>query len=367
MQSHLKYQLALTLLEGFGIASLRPLLEQYNATEIFTIPPAELLENTKVNPACLDAITEFKNWRRVEKEIDIIEKNKIQTYFITDTNYPYRLRECADAPLLLYGRGSLNLNAPKVLAIVGTRRNSPIGKKFTEEILSGIQEYSDTIIVSGLAAGIDTLAHQGALKNKLPTLAVLAHGLDRIYPAENRSLAMEIINSGGCLITECRYGEAPDRYLFPRRNRIVAGISDATLVIESDLKGGSLITANLAFDYARTVLAMPGRVFDEKSSGCLELIKSHKAQLVTNAADLLYCMNWEKQIPTSSSKKKKNNTRFTAEESVVMNLLMDGEEKHIDFLLQTTAWPPTQLAAVLLNLTLEDHIVSLPGNKYLLI
>ncbi|GDX42307.1 MAG: DNA-protecting protein DprA [Bacteroidota bacterium] len=367
MSCSLKYQLALTLLKGVGVTSLRPLLEHFSPEAIFNTATDELAEKALVSPHCIQAIANFKDWNRVEKEIQFIEAHHINTYFITDTAYPYRLKDCNDAPLLLFTKGKPNLNPPKTLAVVGTRSNSVLGKKFTEEILAGLQSYSEMVIVSGLAAGIDTIAHEEALRNKLTTWAVLAHGLDRIYPSINRRLALAILDQGGCLITECRHGEEPDRYLFPRRNRIVAGISDATLVIESNLKGGSLITANLALSYGRSVLAMPGRVTDVKSSGCLELIKTQKAQLITSAADLLLWLNWAKQEPNKSVGAKKSDRIFTEEEKIVLAFLEDGDEKHMEVLLQLTGWSPTHLAAVLLDLSLADHIVSLPGNKYQLI
>ena len=365
--SQLNYQIALTLLSGFGIASLRPLLERYNPAEIFNTPTRELLETPNVRPSCIQAIADFKDWDRVKKEIRFIEEKNIKTFFITDPTYPFRLRECADAPLLLYARGELNLNPEKILAIVGTRNNSQVGKRFTEELLSAFQQHRDLVIISGLAAGIDTIAHQEALRNQLPTLAVLAHGLDRIYPPINRRLAKDIIDQGGSLLSECRHGEAPDRFLFPRRNRIVAGLADATLVIESAVKGGSLITANLAFNYGRSVFALPGRIYDEKSGGCLELLKTQKAQLITSATDLLYWMNWNSEMPSLPASSKKSYTHLTEEERNVIAHLKDGEIKHIDSILASTGMPPAQLATILLNLSLADHLVSLPGNKYQLI
>jgi len=367
VSSIVKYQLALTLLKGVGTASLRPLLEHFDPEEIFNSSPQELKSKVPVRPGCIQTIAAFNDWERVEQEIRFIESNNINTYFLTEKKYPFRLRECADAPLLLYARGKITLHSSKMLAIVGTRSHSAVGKKFTENILAAIQAFPDAVIVSGLAAGIDTIAHEEALRNKLPTLAVLAHGLDRIYPPVNKRLATEIVNSGGGLLSECKRGEEPDRFLFPRRNRIVAGMTDATLVIESDLKGGSLITANLAFNYGRTVFAMPGRVYDSKSSGCLSLIKTQKAQLITSAEDLFYWLNWTKdKLPPAKSFENKVST-LTEDEKIILSHLHAGDEKHVDLLLQSTGWTPAKLAAILLSLSLADHIVSLPGNKYQLI
>ena len=358
MFTSLHYQIALTLLPGLGPAKLRPLLARYTPQQLFELSPLELEKSGQISKHCIATIHAFNNWKRVEEEINFIEKNKIKTNFITEENFPFRLKECNDAPLLLYEKGTANLNAPKTLAIVGTRSNTESGKKFTKDLIEALQ-FSNITIVSGLAYGIDSIAHQQALCHQLPTIAVLAHGLDRIYPSINRKLAQEILQQKGSLLSECRQGEKTDAYLFPRRNRIIAGLSDATLVVESDEKGGSLITADLAWGYHRTVFAVPGRPTDPKSSGCNQLIKNQRAQLITGAHDLLYWMNWTEDHSRSISK-----TETSLEEKRILALLTTHNELHGDELLQKTGYASGQLAEILLNLSLAGLIVSLPGHRY---
>ena len=365
MNSQLRYQIALTLLPGIGPARLRPLLLNLTPEQLFQFPFDRLQNMVGFNPRFIDVIRSFDNWKRVDEEIKFIEEHKIDTYFISDEKYPTRLKECADAPLLLFGKGNADLNAKRILAVVGTRLNTDLGKKFTNELIESLQ-FSNITIVSGLAYGIDSIAHTQALQQQLPTIAVLAHGLDRIYPWVNRNLARQIVEQEGALLTECRQGEKTDNYLFPRRNRIVAGLSDATLVIESDENGGSLITASLAWGYNRTVFAVPGRPSDKKSSGCLQLIKNQKAQLITGAHDILYWMGWtENDAPVSNlTYDKKLNRAITNDEHQILNLLNNQDYLHIEEIQQKTEWPMPKLAATLLNLSLAGLIVSLPGNRY---
>lgn len=366
MNSQLPYQIALTLLPGIGPAKIRPLLSFFTPQQLFQLAPSELKEMGPVSDKCTQRLQTFNNWKRVEEEINFIEKNKIETFFIADNDFPFRLKECIDSPLLLYKKGSANLNHKKILAIVGTRTNTAWGRKFTTDLLEDLQ-IANVMIVSGLAYGIDSIAHQQALLQKLPTVAVLAHGLDRIYPWVNRKLAQEIIEQNGCLLTECKQGEKTDAYLFPKRNRIVAGLSDATLVIESNEKGGSLITAALAWGYQRTVFAVPGKPSDQKSSGCNLLIKNQKAQLITGAHDILYWMNWPVEPSRPRPKLEESNENkvpLNKEETQIIQLLSQENEMHGDQLLQKIGCTSGQLAACLLNLSLAGLIVSLPGHRY---
>jgi len=237
--------------------------------------------------------------RRQKKEIAFLEKYKIQPLFITSDNYPQRLLNCYDPPTLLYYRGNANLNAQKIISIIGTRNNSEYGKALTEKLVEDLKE-QQVIIVSGLAFGIDAIAHKAALQQNLQTVAVLAHGLQTVYPAQHRTLAKEITAQGG-LLTELPHHAKADKHNFPKRNRIVAGIADATIVVETQVKGGSMITAELANNYNRDVFAFPGKVTDIKSSGCNYLIKNNKAILLTDVQQLVHAMNWQAKTP-----KKKN-------------------------------------------------------------
>lgn len=243
----------------------------------------------------------------MEDEIKFIEKYKIKPLFLTDPNYPKRLLNCYDSPTLLYYRGDADLNVPKIVAIIGTRKHTDYAKLVTEKLVKELTAQNITV-VSGLAFGVDAIAHKSAVKNGLPTVGVLAHGLDQIYPAEHAGLARDMIKHHGGLLTEFRSKSKPDKHNFPTRNRIVAGMSDATIVIETEIKGGSMITAELANSYNKDVFAFPGKVTDSKSTGCNYLIKNNKAMLLTDAAELMQVMQWEDK--TKSKKKKGVNENF---------------------------------------------------------
>ena len=227
------------------------------------------------------------------KELDFIEKHQIGTYFYKDENYPYRLAQCVDAPLMLYSKGNVDMNAKHMVSVVGTRMPSERGKDWCRHLVLDLaNQVADLTIVSGLAYGIDVVAHRAAIEAGIPTIIVPAHGLDRIYPAVHRNVAVQALDKGG-IVTEYTCGTEPERFNFVARNRIVAGLSDAVVVVESKKKGGSLITADMAVDYGRDVFALPGRVGDVCSAGCNDLIKRNKAQLIECAEDLIAAMQWE--------------------------------------------------------------------------
>lgn len=368
MGDSLPYQIALTMVPKLGPVHGRLLLEYLSPEEIFKAPLSVLSAVEKLGAVRASAILQFNNWKLVEEEMLFMERNHIDPLFIGSENYPHRLVSCPDAPLLLYTKGAASLNAERMLAVVGTRRNTDYGRKSTEKLIEDLREAGVTI-VSGMAYGIDTIAHRTALLHQLPTVGVLAHGLDRIYPASNRVLAREILKEGNALLTENRKGAQADKYLFPRRNRIVAGITDATVIIESDLKGGSLITASLASDYNREVFAVPGRWSDTNSKGCLELIKSQRALLLTSAEDLLDWMGWKETNKESTNRSTATNDQpqlkgLSEEEGFLYQLIAKEEEISFDMLAQKSGWSVSQLASTLLNVELAGLIVSLPSNRY---
>lgn len=291
----LEYQIALTLVPNIKPVDAKRLVEEYgDAKAIFNAANSEM-EKLEEAIGTIKArnIKAFKDFKKVEEEITFVEKYNIIPLFITDEEYPARLRECYDPPTLLYYRGRANLNAIRVVAIVGTRDHTEQGREITEQLVKELSEYG-ALIISGLAWGIDSVAHTAALKNNLRTVGVLGHGLDRIYPAEHAELAKEILKSRGGLLTEFRKDTIPEKNNFPVRNRVVAGMSDATIIIETDVKGGSMITAQLANDYNKDVYAYPGRVTDTKSAGCNHLIKNQEAIMLTDAQQFIEAMNWEK-------------------------------------------------------------------------
>jgi DNA processing protein len=307
------------------------------------------------------SIKAFKAFSTCEAEIAFIEKYKITPLFITDDNYPKRLLNCYDSPPLLYYRGNADLNKNKLVAIVGTRNHSEYGKLECEKLVQELRD-QQLIVVSGLAFGIETIAHRAALKNDLQTVGVLAHGLDRIYPSQNKNLAKQMTVQGG-LLTDFRSGTDPDKQNFPRRNRIVAGMCDALVVIESGSKGGSLITAELANSYNKDVFALPGRVTDAKSEGCNYLIKNNKASLITGANDLMDLMNW---LPKEKIIKKQRELfiEMSADERTVVDILQKQEIINIDELYFKSNLSSSAVAAALLMLEMEGIITAMPGKLY---
>lgn len=299
-----------------------------------------------------------------QKTTELLDKIGATTVFFTDKEYPRRLKQCPDAPLLLYAKGNINWNPEKVVSIVGTRHASAYGKQLTEDLVEGLKPAGATI-VSGMAYGIDIAAHAAALQKGLPTIGVLGHGLHTVYPAAHRKTAQEMLAEGG-LVSEFAPGLKPEPVYFPMRNRIVAGMADATVVIESGAKGGSLITANMANDYNRDVFAFPGDVNKPFSAGCLRLIQEHKAHLLTGPEDLLKAMNWE---PTKRTKAVQRNlfVELTTSETQVVEVLKTKNEAAIDTLGYLTSLSPGAVSALLLNLEFKGVVKALPGKRYALI
>ncbi len=285
------YQVALTMVPHIGTVHAKILINHFGeAKAIFTSREKDLGRIDGIGFIRARYISRFNNFSRAEEELRFIEKFQVRMFFLNAPGYPKRLLHCTDSPTLLYYRGAADLNAAKIISVIGTRCNSDYGKQLTETLVRELAPQEVTI-VSGLAFGIDAIAHKAAIKNGLPTIGVLGHSLDKIYPPEHHSLAVEILQQGG-LLTEFKSKTKPDKHNFPTRNRIVAGMSDATLVIETGLKGGSMITADLANGYNRDVFAIPGKTTDSKSAGCNYLIRSNKAALITDAAQLIDAMGW---------------------------------------------------------------------------
>jgi DNA processing protein len=301
----------------------------------------------------------------VEAELRFIEKYKIKTLFLTDPEYPQRLLNCYDSPTLLFYKGTADLNASKVVAIVGTRSNTDYGKQFTEDLIAALSS-QQALIISGLAIGIDAYAHKAALKNDLPTVGVVGHGLDKIYPSVNKGLARDMALQNGGILSEFFSGTLPDKHNFPLRNRIVAGMSDATIVVETLVSGGSMITAKLADAYNRDVFAVPGRTTDTKSKGCNYLIKNNKAILLTDADQLLDIMGWQEK-KKKVKKQKELFIELTPEEKQVIDILKQKESVHIDEINISSGLSSSAVAAAILNLELQSVIGSMPGKMYKLL
>lgn len=362
MSDPLLHLIALTLVPQIGPVQARTLLQHFEPEAVFRAKRGQLLSIEGIGPERANAILHFKNFSRAESELRFLEKRKIRALPIHHPDYPQRLLHCYDPPILLYYAGEADLNEKRMLAIIGTRQPTEQGRLWTERIIEELSGMNITIL-SGLAMGIDAIAHRSALKRKIKTIGVLAHGLDRIYPWHHRKLATEMETCGG-LLTEFVQGTQPDRYHFPARNRIVAGMADATLVIESGEKGGSLITASLANQYNRDVFALPGRIQDEKSTGCLKLIRQHQAELFVSTEDMLTHLGWQVE---QTAKKQQIPTLFpdlSDTEKSILQLLKEKDAWHQDQIGWKLNLSAAQLSSALLQLEMKGAVVSLPGKKF---
>jgi DNA processing protein len=363
MNKELLYQIALTLIPNIGPVQAKILLQQYEPAEIFKAKRSGLERIEGIGSIRANHIKGFDNFKAAEEEIAFIEKYKINPIFITDAGYPQRLLNCYDAPILLFHKGETNLNASKMIAVIGTRNHTEYGKQLTENLITSLAGFNITV-VSGLAYGIDAIAHRSAIKNNLPTIGVLAHGLDQVYPPQHTGLAKNMKQQTGGLLTEFRSTTNPDKHNFPTRNRIVAGMTDATIVIETGIKGGSMITAELANGYNRDVFAFPGKITDSKSAGCNFLIKNNKAVLLTDALELVEMMGWEKKIKQAARIQKELFIELTPEEKIVFTILKEKETTAIDEINIRSGLSSSSVAAAILGLELQNVVVSLPGKLY---
>lgn len=362
MSNDLLYQIALTLVPNIGSIQAKILIDHFgNAESVFKASEKKLNTVENIGEVKAASIKAFSNFEKAEEEIKFIEKYKIQPIFIKDEKYPKRLLNCYDAPIILYYRGNADLNHEKIISIIGTRSNTDYGKQITEKLIADLAE-ENVMIISGLAFGIDAIAHKAALQNNLPTIGVLAHGLDTIYPHQHKSMAKDMLQCGG-LLTEFMQETKPDKHNFPKRNRIVAGMADATIVVETAVKGGSMITAELAHNYNRDVFAFPGKITDSKSAGSNYLIKHKHATLLTDAAQLLEKMGWKK----GKAKAKVQQELFvdlTQDEKIIVGILKNKESVHVDELFIKSGLSSSAIAASMLNLELQNIILSLPGKMY---
>ena len=371
MKDEQLYSIALTRIPGLGLIGIHKLVDALgSATAVFRNRKdlCELVPG--ISPKQIKALDCPEAFRRAEEELLFTETNRIRCLTLTDEDYPSRLRECDDAPLVLYYRGNADLNALKIINIVGTRHATAYGQdiciRFLEELAAMLPE---VLVVSGLAYGIDIHAHRAALANHLNTIGVLAHRLDRIYPSAHRKTAIEMLEQGG-LLTEFMSGTNPDRQNFVRRNRIVAGMSDATIVVESADKGGALITAGVAGSYHRDCFAFPGRINDEFSAGCNQLIKSNQAALILSAKDFVETMGWseDKEKTSSTPRQRELFPDLSEEEEKVVGLLKSRPDGlQINTLVVDTNIPVNRMSALLFELEMKGVLRVLAGGIYRLL
>jgi DNA processing protein len=358
----LLYRIALTLTPSVGSKTARLLIEHFgSATKLFRAPLKEIKHVSGVGEVRARGFRDVDVLQRAEREVAFVLKNELQALY-PGNNYPERLLNCVDAPGVLYFKGNADLNAAKIVAIVGTRKNTEYGVKLCDELIEGLQGLDRVLVVSGLALGIDAIAHRKCVAMQLPNVGVLGHGLDRIYPAVHKQLAKQMVDCGG-LLTEFPSGTIPDRQNFPMRNRVVAGLSDITIVVESQAGGGALITAHLAAGYNREVAAYPGRVHDSRSSGCNELIRTNLAAMVTKADDVVELMNWADKAKRQPVQRQLF-VNLSPDEEKLIALLNGKDLVHADEFMHSSGLMNSQLAATLLQLEMQGLIKTLPGKYY---
>lgn len=365
MQDEWLYRLALIRLPGVGAVTARQLLRYGSPKDIFTMSKKELATIEGIGEKLVRQIIQNKNTSLQEARQELLRLETlpdIKLLWIDDVNFPYRLRNCYDSPLALYYTGNADLNCDKTVSIIGTRNATPRGLETCRELIESLTNNS-ILIISGLAHGIDSCAHKSAIAGNLPTIGVLGHGPDHVYPASNKDLAVKMMKNGG-ILTEYPLGTWAEACNFPMRNRIVAGMSDAVIVIESDIKGGSMITADLADSYNRNIFAFPGRTNDKYSKGCNYLIKTRKAEMIENADDFLKQMHWDiKQRNDVTQLKLFDN--IEPDVAIIIEHLRKGTLSK-DELSYATNLASGTLAMHLLNLEIRGAVKSVPGNRYTL-
>ncbi len=360
----LKHKIALGLIPRIGDINARKLVSHFGSVEaVFKEPYGSLIKIPGIGSGLARYISDRTYLETAEKEAEYITSNNIKTFFYLDSDYPYRLRQCDDSPVVFFFTGNCDLNAGKILSVVGTRNATCRGKELCDKIIGGLAVgHPDLIIASGLAYGIDIAAHKAALANNLQTIGVLAHGLKTIYPSIHSSTAKSIIKQGG-LLSDFISDALPERNNFIKRNRIIAGLSDATLVVESGIKGGALITADIASSYNRDVLAVPGRPEDQWSAGCNSLIKSNKAALIECAEDIEYVLDWKPE----KAKLPVQRTLFSDlddNERLIYELVSKEGELTIDNICRALEMPVYKLSSLLLQMEFRGLVKCFPGNIY---
>ena len=360
--SELHYLLSLQKVEGIGDIMAKKLLNQFGSAEnVFKAKSSQLGTVDGIGSILLNNLKNKNVFGQAEIELKYIQKNNINICFFKDENYPEKLKHCIDGPILLFSAGNINLKQKRIISIVGTRQVTSYGMDFCKNLITDLAPL-DPIIISGFAYGVDIIAHQAAMENGLQTIGVLAHGLNQIYPKNHKKYMAKMEQNGG-FMTEFWSNSSPERENFVRRNRIVAGISEATIVIESADKGGSLITANLANDYNRDVFAVPGRTSDKYSQGCNNLIKTQRAHLLNSAADLVYILNWDiegKEKPIQ----KQLFINLEPQEQIIFDFLQKNGKEHMDIIALECNLPVFKISSLLLNMELKGVTRPLPGKLF---
>ncbi len=360
------YKIAFSFLSGLGSINARKVIAYSGGVEAFFKEKKQnLLKVPGIGQHSIQKLDRDSALRDAELELKFLDERDIKLTFYLDEDFPQRLLNCPDSPITLYYKGVIDFNAPRILSVVGTRKATDYGKQNCDKIIKALASHSDkTCIVSGLAYGIDICAHKAAMKFNLPTLAVIGHGFHAMYPAQHRRYAEAILHSGGGIITEFTSKNIIDPRHFVRRNRIIAGMADATLVVESARKGGSLTTAEIANSYNRDVFAFPGRVGDVYSQGCNHLIKTNQAHLIESIADLEYILGWENQESKKDAIQSKMFVDLSDDEELLIALLKDEGNLGIDLLAVKSNLPMSRVSSLLLKMEFEGLIRAHPGKIY---
>jgi DNA processing protein len=362
----LKYYIAIELIPNVGSITAKKLIACCGGVEaVFTEKKSALGKIVGIGEILVHSILSHRDeaLKIAEKEIVFIEKNNVQAFVYTEKNYPKRLLACDDSPVVFFSKGDVDFNASKVLSVVGTRKATDYGIELCKKIIADLSVAHKPVIVSGLAYGIDVCAHKAALQNGLKTIAVMGTGLNTIYPAQHRNIANMIIRQGA-VISDFTSQATLDRSNFLSRNRIIAGLADATIVVESGKKGGALVTADIAASYNRDVLTFPARVGDEFSAGCNWLIKTNKAALIEDVNDIEYVLGWKTK--PNETKQLPLFTNLDEKELSIIEHLKKTDTDTIDNISNETKTPMAQLSAILLALEFGGYVKSLPGKSYTL-
>lgn len=360
------HQIALTFIKSIGPVTAKNLLAYCGSAEaVFSASKKQLLQIPGIGAKTVDAILATDALVRAEQELTFVQKHGIEVLFFSEPNYPKRLKNCYDAPILLYFKGNADLNQQRIISIVGTRNATDYGRNLCKQLCEVLAPYN-VLVVSGLAYGVDVAIHKECLANETPTVGVLGHGLDRLYPQVHKAVSQKMVLNGG-LLSEFPILTNPDRQNFPQRNRIIAGLADVTVVIEASIKGGALITAEIANSYNKDVYAFPGRTNDVFSEGCNFLIKTNRAGLINHPKDLIYYLGWDEEIPKKKTEVQATlQLSLTPNEQKVVDTLQNGQLS-IDELALATQMQQSKLAIVILTLEMQGIIVSLPGKIYKLL
>lgn len=359
----LKFQIALSLIPGLGPVGAKKLIAYLGSVEaIFQSGENRLMKIPGIGKITAKSIFSQDYIAKAEREISFIQKNNIKVSFYLDDDYPLRLKRCVDAPLILYSKGNVNLNAEKVVAIVGTRNATDQGKQFCNDLVAEMAKNGGYCVISGLAYGIDISAHKACVKYKVPTVGVMGHGLDKIYPSLHKSVADKILNDGG-LVSDFVSDTKIERQNFLQRNRIIAGLADATIIVESAKKGGALVTADIASSYNRDVFAVPGRITDTFSLGCNKLIKDNKAAMIECLEDLEYAMSWQADVDLPRKVQHELFIELSPDEQKIADSLESGS-MFIDELCQQVGMPGAKVSSLLLGMEFNGVVKSLPGKMY---